>query len=249
MYLLKSEIQKLYRDAGVGPGSHVILQSSYKGMGVDVEGKAAGIFDAVLDLVGSEGSVITAAYNHTSWTAQHYFDIRETPTDIGIVAELFRQDPRVRRTKHPIHSLAVAGKLQDELCELEYTDSFGPDSVWTTLLKYDVICTTIGLGTEMAFLPCHYAETQAAVPYRRFKNFSGIYVGEDGSPALRSYGFHVRKDLSRPPEPYVEAHGVLVDRRIVHFAKYRSVRMYWCPMREYHESFHSLIEEMPGLFL
>ncbi|MBC7804120.1 MAG: AAC(3) family N-acetyltransferase, partial [Candidatus Parcubacteria bacterium] len=183
----------------------------------------------------------------TSWTEQHYFDSRETPAAIGAVSEVFRLSHGVRRSRHPIHSLCVFGRLRDELCAMEYADSFGPDSVFSKLLELNALYSTLGTHTAMPFLPCHYPETLLKVSYRRPKMFSGIYVDEAGQAGIRTYGFHVRQ-VRDQPSPVYPAHVMQFERGFVKERVHQGMSLMFAHAREYHESMLDLIRENPGLF-
>lgn len=244
--LKPADVLAAYAAAGVEKGDTLVVQSSYKGTG-GVEGGVPALVEALKEVVGGSGTLIMPAYNFTSWTEQHYFDARETPAAIGAVSEVFRLSPGVRRSRHPIHSLCVFGRLRDELCEMDYADSFGPDSVFSKLLDMNVLYSTIGTHTAMPFLPCHYPETLLKVPYRRPKSFSGIYVDEAGRAALRTYGFHVRQ-VRDQPSPVYPAHVMQFERGFVREHVHLGMSLMFARARDYHESMMDLIRENPAMF-
>lgn len=240
------DIDKAYNDIGVKKGDVLVVQSSYQGIG-GFEGGMPALLEALKNLVGEGGTLIMPAYNFTSWTEGHYFSSNETPSKVGAISEAFRQSPDVRRSRHPIHSLSIYGRHRDELCGMDYVDSFGADSIFTELLRMNVIYTALGLGTEMPFLPCHYPETFLKVPYRREKMFSGIYVDESGQPSIKTYGFHVRRAPDKP-SPVYPAHVLQFERGFVREHVHQGVRLMFGRAREYHDSMIDLIREMPEMF-
>jgi aminoglycoside N3'-acetyltransferase len=240
------DILAAFAAIGVRQGDTLVVQSSYKGTG-GVEGGVPALVEALKEVVGATGTLIMPAYNFTSWTEQHYFDSRETPAKIGAVTEVFRLSAGVRRSRHPIHSLCVYGRLRDELCEMDYADSFGPDSVFSRLLDMNVLYTTLGTRTEMPFLPCHYPETLLKVPYRRQKMFSGIYVDETGQPSIRTYGFHVRQ-VPDQPSPVYPAHVMQFERGHVREHVHQGMSLMYARAREYHDSMVELIRDNPAMF-
>lgn len=240
-------ILEAYAEMGIKTGDTLVVQSSFGPM-KGVEGGPHAIVGALLELVGKSGTLIMPAYNFTSWTENHYFDSQETPAKgVGVIPEIFRTTRGVSRTRHPIHSLSVCGILAEELCTLDYVDSFASDSVFATLLRVDAIYSTLGLGPEMPFLPCHYTETQLNVPYRRQKLFSGIYVDSNGKSSLKTYGFHVR-ELGGSQNPVFDCHRILCDRKIVRENSHNGIKVNIARASDYHEGFISLIRELPKLF-
>jgi len=244
--LKQIDIVNAYSEIGVGTGDTLVVQSSYKGTG-GVEGGVPGLIEALKAVVGNSGTLIMPAYNFTSWTEKHYFDSRETPSGIGTVTEAFRLSAGVGRSRHPIHSLCIYGRLRDELCAMDYVDSFGPDSVFTRLLDMNIMYSTLGTGTEMPFLPCHYPETLLQVPYRRQKLFSGVYVDAAGQPSVRTYGFHVRRAPDQP-SPVYPAHVMQFERGVVKEHVHQGMKMMFAHAREYHDSMVDLIGERPAMF-
>jgi len=171
--LNSDDVYTAYQRIGLKIGDTLVVQSSYKGIG-GFEGGPEALIQALLCAVGPEGALIMPAYNFTSWTQDHVFDVLETPsTRVGIIPETFRLMKGVRRTRHPIHSLSVYGKRRDELCAIDHADSFGEDSIFAKLLELNSMYSTLGTGLNMPFLPCHYTETLMKVPYRYQKFFNG----------------------------------------------------------------------------
>jgi aminoglycoside N3'-acetyltransferase len=239
-------ILEAYSNLGVKSGDTLVVQSSFRGLSRLNCGPQE-VVDSLLELVGESGNLIMPAYNFKSWTEGHYFDSKETPSTVGLIPETFRQTPGVRRTRHPIHSLSVRGPLAEELCELDDIDAFGEKSVFATLLRLNAVYSTLGLGQEMPFLPCHLAETKMKVPYRRQKLFSGIYVDSAGRPSLKTYGFHVRQ-LGTKQNPVEECHILLCDRKIVHEHSHNGIKVNAARAVDYHNGFVALISEKPHLF-
>ena len=244
--LKQIDIVNAHAEIGVGTGATLVVQSSYKGIGA-VEGGVPGLIEALKAVVGEAGTLIMPAYNFTSWTEKHYFDARETPSGVGAVTEIFRRSAGVRRSRHPIHSLSIYGHLRDRFCEMDYLDSFGLDSIFTKLIEMNAMYATLGTGTEMPFLPCHYPETLLKVPYRRQKLFSGIYVDEQGRPSLQTYGFHVRR-VPDQPSPVYPAHVMQFERGAVKEHVHEGMKMMFSRAGEYHDSMIELIGENPAMF-
>ena len=242
--LKKTEIIDAFNSIGVSSGDVLILQSSYKGCG-EVENGPEGVIDALMELLGPEGTLIMPSYNFKSWTEEHYFDIIETPSGMGIITELFRQRENVGRTNHPIHSLSVWGKLKDELESLEYSSSFGPDSIFKRLLDYNAMYCTIGLGSKMPFLPCHYTEVVANVPYRRIKHFAGLYVDKDRNAKIEVYNFHVRINTKNP---VFAGHSYLIEKEKVKCFTKKETPLYYARAEDYHEDFTDYIKKFPEFF-
>lgn len=74
-----------------------MIHSSFKSLGKIEEG-AAGIFDALKDFLGEEGTMLLPAFSYDSVGPDNpVFDRKTTPSCIGFLPEYFHQ--RIRR--HP----------------------------------------------------------------------------------------------------------------------------------------------------
>ena len=242
--LTSNQIKNGFSSIGLKPGGILVLQSSYKGCG-GVENGMEGLIDSLIEFLGPEGTLIMPAYNFQSWTEQHYFDPLETASTVGTITEIFRQRKDVKRTKHPVHSLSVWGKHANSLTNLDYTNSFGSDSVFAYLLKHDTIYATLGLGEKMPFLPCHFTEVSMNVSYRRNKDFGGIYLSEERKPELKVYGFPVRVNQKNP---VFEAHIYLMKKDKVKTHIENDAPICYATAKDYHQFFIDYINEFPDLF-
>lgn len=192
MILTKDALKKSFAAMGVKKGSMALAHSSFKSLG-PVEGGPRTAIDALLELVGAEGTVLFPTYDFHVWTETHYFDIRHTPGTMGILGEMARTLPTFKRTRHPIYSWAVAGRLRDTLAEIDTESSYGAGSVFDAIHRENAVMLSLGLTWNHTFTLTHHAEKMSgACDYRYDKPFSGIYVGWDGVPGLRTYSMMVR---------------------------------------------------------
>ena len=106
----KEQLQEDLRDLGIRPGDKLLIHSSYKSLG-GIEGGAAGFFETLTDLLGTEGTLILPTLTFRPVYETKFFDVRETPSCVGYLTEYFRtQMEGVARSLHPTHSCAVWGK-------------------------------------------------------------------------------------------------------------------------------------------
>jgi aminoglycoside 3-N-acetyltransferase len=171
----------------------VLVHSSYKSLG-GVQGGAQAVIDALLEWVGPNGTVLLPNFNFRSWTETHYFDIRETPSHMGIIGELGRLQADAVRTPHPIYSFAALGSRKEEFAACDDIEAYGPNSVFARFHELNGTNISIGLHWNSTFSMHHYVEFRTGCDYRRVKCFSGIYVGYDGDPQIKTYSMFVRND-------------------------------------------------------
>jgi aminoglycoside 3-N-acetyltransferase len=180
-----------FKTMGVSAGDTIMVHSSYKSLG-GVKGGADTVIDALLDSVGSDGTVLFPTFNFKSWVDTHYFDIRETASHMGIITELARCREEAVRTPHPLYSFAVLGNRQEEFSACEDVEAVGDNSVFALFHKLNGLIVSIGLDFNSSFTFSVHAIYKAGGYWRRVKKFSGIYVGSDGIPQLKTYSMYVR---------------------------------------------------------
>src|SRR3990172_13013518 len=123
--LSRKELLDGFRQTSVKAGDTIIVHTSYKSLG-GVEGGAEAVIDVMRELVGARGTVLFPAFNFQSWTETHYFDVLETPSKMGMITELARLRPDVKRTPHPIYSFSVWGARADEFAAADDAEAYGP---------------------------------------------------------------------------------------------------------------------------
>lgn len=106
-----------FHAAGVGTGNLVLVHSALRRLG-PVEGGAETVIDAMLDVVGSDGTV--AMPTHT-WKVvgrdQPVFHQTLTPSNVGVLTNVFRMRPDAIRSLHPTHSIAAIGPRASALTD------------------------------------------------------------------------------------------------------------------------------------
>lgn len=102
---------------GLHHGHHVLVHSSLSSIGY-VDGGAATVVRALLDVVGASGTVVVPTLTATEQDGPGrdiVFDPESTPCWTGAVAETVRRWPGARRSAHPTHSVAAVGAAAERL--------------------------------------------------------------------------------------------------------------------------------------
>ena len=91
---------------GVRSGGVLLVHTSFRAVR-PVEGGPLGLVEALLDAVGSEGTLVMPSWSGADGVP---FDRRATPAspDLGVVADTFWRLPRVMRSDH-VHAFAAKG--------------------------------------------------------------------------------------------------------------------------------------------
>jgi aminoglycoside N3'-acetyltransferase len=111
-------IGELHR-LGIGAGDTVIAHTSF----ARFEGFRGGISEAIQVLqaaVGERGNLVlpTLPFSGSAYEYVHagrITDVARTPSHMGLLTEIFRRLPGVRRSIHPTHPVAVRGEGAEEL--------------------------------------------------------------------------------------------------------------------------------------
>ena len=171
---------------------------------------------ALEETLGPGGTLVMPAFSY-SFTKGEVFDVRNTPSTVGMVTERFRTRPGVCRSADPIFSFAAKGPAARELCALAVQECFGRQSVFAMLhrLNANIVCLGCSLSRGGTFI--HYVETSRAVDYRYNKTFSGTVTWPDGRFTSASVVYYVR-DLHRKSEADLRR----LERRLTDEGKLRS---------------------------
>ena len=94
-------------------GDRVMVHSSLSSMG-NVEGGAATVVQAFLDVLGPEGTLMVPTFTHSGC---EYFDPLKSPSLNGAVREAARRFPGAVRSLHPTHAVTAIGPDAESLVE------------------------------------------------------------------------------------------------------------------------------------
>ncbi len=109
--LIEDELKKI----GIKQGDTLIVHSSLKSIG-NVAGGAETVIRALQNVLTDKGTLImpTFSFSLIQWSKEP-FETEKTPSRVGAITDIFRKMEGVKRSNHPTHSIAVWGKLKDEL--------------------------------------------------------------------------------------------------------------------------------------
>jgi aminoglycoside 3-N-acetyltransferase len=146
----------------------LMVHSSISDMQPTYQGTARDIVALLLQLVGPYRTLAMPAfffgslelYNRDHYRIHPQFDVRRTPSQMGIVTEVFRRSPGVARSLHPTHSVCALGPLAGTLLATHHLTSWacGEQSPFGVMGRHNTVI--LGLGTEYyrALTQVHAAE-------------------------------------------------------------------------------------------
>ncbi len=218
----RKEIAADLRGLGFGSGDLVAVHSSLKSLG-QVEGGAEAVIEAFLGVLGPTGNLLMPVFSFTfsSLDSTALYDPQRTPSRVGTVTEVFRNDPRTTRSLHPTHSVGVIGPLADVLTRDHLASSpLGRGSPFDRFRERDGTVLMIGCDlTSCSVL--HLYEVLAGLPYidiafRRDKDHELAAISRNGKKmvGLELYEIPGCSRAFSKAEPVLERRGVLRRGRI-----------------------------------
>lgn len=135
---------------GVRPGGVLMVHSSLRALG-NVPGGAEMVIQGLLSALGENGTLLMPAltYERVIPTCP-VFDVRQTPSNVGIIPETFRKREGTRRSIHPTHSVCALGPLAAALLDPHIEDNTpcGPHSPFHTMPEHGGQILMLGCGLE-----------------------------------------------------------------------------------------------------
>lgn len=161
MGLSRSELRSGFRGIGLRTGDGVVVHSSLSSIG-RVDGGAAAVVDALLDAVGSEGTVLVPTFTRYD----EPYARTDSPSTTGAITEALRRRGDAVRSDHPTKSVAAIGPDAETLvADHDPANSLGPGSPLHRLLERNGRILLLGVD-HTANSAIHVAERLADVPYR-----------------------------------------------------------------------------------
>jgi aminoglycoside 3-N-acetyltransferase len=105
-----SEVIEQLRALQIRAGGVLLVHASLRSLG-QVEGGAETVIQALLRVLGDQGTLLMPALSYETVGAHHpHFDVRHTPSCVGALPEFFRQRAGTLRSLHPTHSVCAVGQ-------------------------------------------------------------------------------------------------------------------------------------------
>lgn len=201
-----------FRALGVEAGDTLLVHSSYKSFG-PVDGGPQTVIRALEMALDTEhdGTLIMPTFNFDFNKGQAW-DVRSTPSKMGVLTEIVRQDPRAKRVFHPFYSFAILGKHAEMLGGLRYKSAYERNSVFGKLRDLDGKIMVIGLSYNDSMTFFHHIEQMEGVDYRFLKQFTGQVTDLDGNTYTDTFEMLVR-DIDQGVLTMVDPMGALMEER------------------------------------
>jgi aminoglycoside 3-N-acetyltransferase len=193
-----------FRRLGLARGNTVCVHASLSRFGY-VDGGADAMIDALEETVGPEGCIMMPSFPTSGSMAQYLdagesFDVRNSPSRVGLVTEVFRKRPGVLRSLHPTNPVTAWGRGAEALLR-DHEQSltpYGSNTPYGRLAEQDDALILM-LETHIhSFL--HHLQERV--------DFPPLFLPEEREACVIDYAGQQRKvrtRLMRPRVPYFVA--------------------------------------------
>jgi aminoglycoside 3-N-acetyltransferase len=161
-----SELVEFMEKQGLKKGSTVLIHSSWDEF-YNFKETPNHFIDKLLEAIGPDGTLVMPAYPYLR-KKESIFDINRTPTGAGLIPEVFRNYPGVKRSVN-IHSVCALGKhadflTRDHIYSLTCWDKQSP---YYRISEVDGIVFGIGLGRAFVGTIMHCVDSllREEIPY------------------------------------------------------------------------------------
>lgn len=126
----------------------------------------------IKDLAGENVTIVTSTFTHDIINKDIPFDINNTKSMHGVLANYFLDIEDSVRSMHPFSSFCAMGPKADYICGGNTKFPYGIDSPYERMLSLNNPLTiSIGMSPNITCSIIHHAEFNMHVPYRYIKEF------------------------------------------------------------------------------
>lgn len=200
----KPDLCRALADIGLEEGATVVAHTALSRLGY-IEGGAETLIDALQEVIGPSGCLLMPTFSIGGNMSKFFeggacYDVRSTPSRVGLVPEIFRNRDGVRRSLHPTNSVCAWGAGADQLLadHEKSTTPFGPNTPYGRLAERDDAFVLM-LDTHIhSFL--HHLQERV--------NFPNLFLEDRRSATVIDYDGNRRQvetSVMRPRIPYFVA--------------------------------------------
>lgn len=163
------------------------------------------LLELLLEAAGPEGTLLFPAWQF-NYRAEDYlsrnlvFDVRRSPSALGMISELARRHQGARRSLHPTGSIVAIGPKAEYLLGEHHLSVYpcGELSPYYKMLEFDAKIIGVGVSTEfLSFVHCPEDILKADFPYpvrnpeiyeAKVKNYEGNLIEVETLTAHKAIG-------------------------------------------------------------
>jgi aminoglycoside 3-N-acetyltransferase len=210
----EKQLSENLRALGIARGDHLSIGVALSKVGW-IEGGPDGFIDAILDVLGPEGTLMVNTHNyyyfHPEEARAHPFDIT-VPCITGAVAETLRKRPGAQRSHHPSKSVAAIGRLAGSLTS-PHTPESEPYLPYAILSNVGGKSLFIGLGDNLVAIR-HAAQYKAGLINAASIELYTSYREDGRIETLASTDYHACCNALHKLVPHMRQKGLLIEGMI-----------------------------------
>ena len=180
------ELKEAYRKIGISKGRVVLVKTDLRRLGPYESISKTEVLKAHLrvlsDLVDlGKGTIVVPTASGSLCNTDMPFDLKNTPSERGILTEYIRRQKNAVRSRHPFTSYTALGADAERICSNVSRHSFGLESPKDRMFELDAMYLSVGVEPFASCTYVHHMELLMGVPYRYTKEFVHPIVQGDGS--------------------------------------------------------------------
>lgn len=241
----KSDLKKQLQELNIKQGGTVLVHSSFKSMG-NVEGGPDTVLDSLTEYM-EKGLLVFPTHSWAQIKEDHpYFYVDHTPSNVGILTELFRQRNGVIRSWHPTHSVAAIGRGAEAFTrgDEKFDTPCARGSAWGKLLDQQAQIMLIGVDLKRnTFI--HGVEEWLDVPDRITDSHESLYtVLPDGT----TLSVPSRRHTASWSEFFSKADDLLLETDAMYLGNFGDAEVRVCDTVRMTEVLTQLLQINPAVF-
>lgn len=193
-------LNEYWNNSKINEGESILLHANASRLvknclKIDKNFQTNSILETLLTKIGPTGTIIVPTFSFKTINNK-FFDIKKTPSEMGLISELVRKNPLSVRTGHPVYSFAVIGSKKNLFENLDNEDAFSIYSPFKIIHNINCKIAIMDLPDSKSMTFYHYIEQMNSVKYRFIKKFSFEYNNIDNEIFNKEYSIFVR-DLDK----------------------------------------------------
>ena len=177
--LTRRDISDALSDLGLPRGAVVFMHSSLSSIG-EVDGGADTVVDAVLDVLGPDGTLAVPTFCSINRRRKQVYDPDSTPSEVGAITNALRGRPEAFRSPHIWQSMSAVGRRAEEMMSVHRPVAWAADGPFWRLYEWDARILLLGVPYFRSTF-WHLIEQWVQPAYGAWKGSSGRIRNRDGS--------------------------------------------------------------------
>jgi len=169
--LSQSELENQLRACGIKEGATLLVHASLSKIG-PVQGGALTVVNALVSVLGPKGNLLMPSSPVSGLQLEYVsqnpvFDVRNTPSKMGAISEVFRTMPGVLRSLHPTEPVCAVGPNADFLTKDHFNQltPYNAGSPFRRLYELQGKILYLGVSLDNAGTNLHTLEDAVDFPF------------------------------------------------------------------------------------